>query len=513
MTISKTPGVYVQENLSPLAPVTSTSGVSIAAFIGSTGRGPLGAKFVGSWSAFTNIYGAFGDATQPLPFAVWAYFANGGRGCYVSRAINANAVTATVNLDDVQSSPETAIKVDCIAPGLWGNSASIGVKKLANGRFDLIVRYGGAAESNVVERFADVSLDPADPRYCVSIVNSVVSGSGYVRVTNVKAASPPWTYNPSEDSPAEIANASLASGTDGTGTPDRASALRGLDQVDENLVVNFPAESSSTVINDGIVWAEQRGTAFIVVDGPQATAGSNSDAVTAVYLAMVSGGSAISVTSYGAIYGPWLAMTDPSSSVPGAMRMVAPGGAVLGKYAQVEANRGIAKTPAGTETRLSGVLDLEARFTMANTDALADAAINVIRLVTGAGFCIMGGRTLRDGYPDRYISIRRTLGMLRRDLTSLTRFAIFEPNDDALWNLITRSITQYLNGLMQQGVLKGSTESEAFFVKCDGENNLASTVAVGRVNVTVGVALRGPAEYIVITIGQYDGGVDVSATV
>lgn len=512
MTINKTPGVYVQETLSPLAPVSSTAGASVAAFVGTAPRGQLAPVFCGSWGQFVTLFGGFGGTTQPLPYAVWSYFANGGRGCYISRAANANAVTATVSLLDIDSDPVASLKVDAISPGTWGNGLSVGVKTLSNGRCDLIVRLGGSAEANVVERFADVSMDPVDNRYVVSIVNSTVSGSGYVRVTNLKLAISGWTYDSGDDALAEIANVALTTGTEGTGTPDKAAAIRLLDQIEDNLVVNLPGETTASVVNDAIAWAEDRGTAFLVVDGPQAAAGSTPSQVASGYLAMVSGGSAVSVTSYAAIYGPWLAMVDPASSVPGAMRMIAPGGAVLGQYARVEANRGIAKAPAGTETRLSAVLDLEARFSAANLDALGDAAINPIRLVTGAGFCIMGARTLRDGYPDRYVSIRRTLGMLRKDLTSITRFAIFEPNDATLWGLLTSTVTKYLNSLMQNGTLKGNTENAAFYVKCDGENNPPSQVAVGRVNLTVGVALRGPAEFIVITIGQYDGGSDVTVT-
>ncbi len=511
MTINKTPGVYIQEALTPLAPTNVASGGSSAAFVGTTTRGQLGPVYCGSWSAFVNNFGAFEDPSRYLPYAVWAYFTNGGRGCYVSRAVTTNAAKADADLDDIQGTPETGLTVTAVSPGTWGNSVSVGIKALANGRSDLIVRYGGANESNVVERFADMSTNPTDPRYIVNIVNSSIAGSTYIRVTNPKNV-PGYVYDSEDDALDEVANVALSGGTEGTGNPDKAAALRLLDQIDDNLVVNLPGESGSTVVNDAITWAETRGTAFIVVDGAQANAGSTSAQVAAVYTAMVSGGSAISVTSYAAIYGPWLAVSDPSSFVTGAMRMIPPGGAVLGKFSQVEANRGIAKTPAGTETRLGGVLDLEARFTSTDTDALGEAAINVIRDVTGAGFCIMGGRTLKDGYPDRYVSTRRTLNMLRKELTEITRFAIFEPNDGVLWNLITQTITQYLNQLMQSGVLRGNTEAEAFFVKCDAENNPPSLVAVGRVNVTVGVALTAPAEYIVITISQYDGGTDVTAT-
>jgi phage tail sheath protein FI len=55
-------------------------------------------------------------------------------------------------------------------------------------------------------------------------------------------------------------------------------------------------------------------------------------------------------------------------------------------------------------------------------------------------------------------------------------------------------------------VLAGTTPDQAYFVTCDSSNNTAASVANGVVNISVGVAVQTPAEFIVIEIGQYSGG-------
>jgi phage tail sheath protein FI len=56
----------------------------------------------------------------------------------------------------------------------------------------------------------------------------------------------------------------------------------------------------------------------------------------------------------------------------------------------------------------------------------------------------------------------------------------------------------------------GASPNDAFFVKCDSDNNTALTIANGQVVIEVGVALQRPAEFIVIRISQYDGGAVVT---
>jgi hypothetical protein len=177
-----------------------------------------------------------------------------------------------------------------------------------------------------------------------------------------------------------------------------------------------------------------------------------------------------------------------------------------------DVTRGVQKPPAGITARVTDVLNVETRFSSTDLDGLNQAGINIIRPVPGNGFCIMGARTLQTGMPSRYVSIRRTLQYLRKALTDGTIFAAFEPDNTVLWDQISASITQFLTSQMQIGLLSGNTPDQAFYVICDDSINTEQSVANGEVHIEVGVALNSPAEFIVITLGQYQSTASSSAS-
>ena len=58
-------------------------------------------------------------------------------------------------------------------------------------------------------------------------------------------------------------------------------------------------------------------------------------------------------------------------------------------------------------------------------------------------------------------------------------------------------------------MLMGTTPDQAFFVKCDAENNPFDSIRKGRVNIDVGIAPVYPAEFVIFRISQYEAGSDV----
>jgi phage tail sheath protein FI len=115
----------------------------------------------------------------------------------------------------------------------------------------------------------------------------------------------------------------------------------------------------------------------------------------------------------------------------------------------------------------------------------------------------MGARTLKqDGTANKYVNMRRSLNYIRKNLQNLTEFALFENNDERLWAQIRTTLGSFLNEYKNQGGLRGATNAQAFFIKCDAENNSAQQIANGEVHIQVGVALQYPAEFIVIDLSQ-----------
>jgi phage tail sheath protein FI len=63
-----------------------------------------------------------------------------------------------------------------------------------------------------------------------------------------------------------------------------------------------------------------------------------------------------------------------------------------------------------------------------------------------------------------------------------------------------------LSKLQSQGALQGVSAAEAFFVKCDAENNPPELRELGQVVIEIGLAALSPAEFIVVRITRSAGG-------
>jgi len=505
-----TPGVYVEENLSAGAAGDGSASRAVGAFVGIAPTGPSVPTLVRTWSQYVTLFGGFDGPRNYLPYAVYQFFANGGSQCYIVRATRADATYATAALTDStpagDGGPKTALQVTALAAGSYSNNLSVDIRPTGaeGGRFDLLVLFKG----QIVERFADLSSNPDDSRYVVSVVNSPADGSLYIKLTNPKIADG-YVYDLEDDViPAQTVN--LTGGSDGVQPYDYVSAAKKLDDIpNTNFDLNLPAVNDTAVLNPIIDWAEKRGNVFVIVDGPRAAEGATSDQVMAGYISMVGSQSgALLASSHAAIYGPWLMVVDPASNRWGARRLLPPGGAVMGQMAKTDMVRNVAKAPAGVENAIVNVLSTEAKFTEEQLDELAYNHINVIRLIPGYGHCIWGARTLKRSLPDLYVPVRRTLIMLRKTLADQTRWAVFEPNASDLWQKVRLVLSTYLSKLRQAGILAGQTDKEAFFVNCGPDQNPQSEINAGRLNIEVGVRLLYPAEFVIIRLSHYDGGVE-----
>lgn len=503
------PGVYVQENLTPLPSSTTDTGNALAAFCGTATFGPSTPTLISSWAQYAALYNAFGTTQDLLPYAVYSYFANGGTGCYVVRATASDAVAAHVTLNDTQGTPAALLTVTAKSVGAYGNNIFLTVNANPTpGYFDLIVAVGST--SNITDRFVAVTLNPADPQYLLSIVNSPTSGSQTIAIAYVSTVSP-WTV---AQTPAAQVNTPLASGSDGTPSNiNLTTAAEQLATVQGVVNLNLPGITTPATINALTAWAAAQGNVFLVVDSPQAS--STETATVNAYLALAptaQTGTPYTQSSYAAVYGPWLVTNDPSSLAAGAVRTLPPGGAVLGQFAAVDASTGPYQSPSGTGTTLVGVVGVDQVFQAANLDALNNANINIIRSVPRYGFCIMGARTLAFGMPSRYVAIRRTLMYVESLLKRNVQFALFQPNNSVLWNKISSVLNQSLGALMQAGYFGSQIATSAYWVRCDSTTMSPADVASGVVKIAVGVALSAPAEYVIINIGLFDATTNVSST-
>lgn len=506
MTAYTNPGVYVTESpLSSLVP--STGGVSSAAFWGRAARGPVTATAVSDWTTYKSLFGDL-ENQYDLGYAVYHYFANGGRTAYVTRVVAAADVKAQT-ADAVEWYPlatgalgvaQDLMTVTAASPGTWGNDLDVQTKAgstLASSTnfptFDLVVLYKNVE----VERWTDVSPDETANRYVESVVNTY---SNFIRVSNVNPGNHPYHADAVY---ATSVTTALAGGTSGTvADGDYTSAFGSIDLVEGNLILNAVGQTGATVAGALVTKASTRGDSFVILD-PDVNDTSFSDIQTSV--AAYSG---LGSSSYAATYAPALLMVDPAKSGVGAVRATYPGGALAGLYVRTDVERSVAKAPAGYAADIRGALAPTVKLTTTQVGTLynSQTPVNTFKTVAGAGVTVDGARTLQKANPDRFINVRRTLNYLKYSLKELTQFAVFEANDPRLWTEVNVKVAGFLSEFWRSGGLKGERANEAFFVVCDASNNTTASIDQGQLKVDVGVSLQYPAEFVLINISQWSGG-------
>lgn len=513
------PGAYINEQLLPLLTgAAQIPGEAVAAFANAFNIGPVIPTFCSSWQQFTSLYGNFSQSNQnPLHFAVYSYFVNGGTGCYVLRVPNTDAVAASLAIPDLGSSTvftAHAAQQQVQSPGAWGNQIYIEIVALSaitnhvNINVYNVPVGGSVGAAFLVESFLNVSTNPADSRYAFTLINSPVSGSNYIQLTGGL----PYIQGTTDF--ATMVPTPLASGADGTTSPAStfaATITNGFDNYCTNQVLNLNipggwnasgSMNSNTINNTVVAWAAAREDVFVLVDGPLPNFPESSPSVVSAYENMVTGGSSLAPSSFVAVHGPYLLVQDPASSIAGATRYIGPSGSLLGLWAFTDNLVGPQQVAAGTSFGQVSCLGLETYFTPTDLNNLFPFNINAIKKVPGYGFCVYGARTLLQGYPDMYIPVRRVLMKVEHDAINLTQFAMFEPNVPTLWQNVTTVLQNYLTTQTLAGLLGSTSPALAFSVTCDGTNNSQQSAQAGLLNISIAVALGSPVEIIVINISQ-----------
>jgi Bacteriophage tail sheath protein len=208
--------------------------------------------------------------------------------------------------------------------------------------------------------------------------------------------------------------------------------------------------------------------------------------------------------SYGALYFPWVKALDPTGRSRAPI-LLPPSGYLAGVYARIDASRGVWKAPAGTEASLNGVVGLAAELNDVQHGNLNPKGVDVIRRFPGSGVVAFGARTISSDAEWKYVPVRRTAIMLRISIYYGIQWAVFEPNDESLWSQLRLNIGSFMMTLFRQGAFQGSTPSQGFFVKCDGETTTQADIDTGVVNILVGFAPLKPAEFVVVKISQKAG--------
>ncbi|WP_129793271.1 phage tail sheath C-terminal domain-containing protein [Sphingosinicella sp. CPCC 101087] len=406
--------------------------------------------------------------------------------------VNLNPITT---LADARGRLEAAIRAAQPGDPLWagatvqttqdGRLRVLAGRNAATYRPDIIVTFADNA-GNLAERLALRAADDATENVQQYALGSAAAlPAGFMRSAVAGTESDP------------LAAADLL------GTTGSRTGVFALEEIDLFNILFIPdaallgsVADLSQVMSGAINFAEQR-RAFVLVDVEPNT-GSLDGAQT--WLG--------EVTTAGlrhrnaAAYFPRLAIPDPLNQ--GRPRLIGSSGTVAGIYARTDAARGVWKAPAGIETTLRGVIDIDYKLSDPEHGQLNPVGLNAVRTFDLPGNVLWGARTLvgADALASdwKYVPVRRTALFIEESLFRGLQWVVFEPNDAPLWAQIRAAAGSFMQGLFRQGAFQGKSPREAYLVKCDAETTTQADIDAGIVNVFVGFAPLKPAEFVIISL-------------
>jgi uncharacterized protein len=513
------PGVYVEEVPSSQK-VLSAAPTAIAAFVGFTESAPTddpndpqGAapRLVTSWSQFESLYGSFAEGCM-LPLAVYGYFANGGSIAYICRVPNTSPAgePARLSLPAADRALGLPLTIESVEPdadiAVEVSTDDLGEEAPDDGPapFTLTVLLNGEP----VESHPNLDFSSGD-RNVKKVVNAT-STRIKVELTLDKGADvanqlellKPGRYPLQKAAPVSV----KVGGRKFAGSESARSGINGLAVADEVTMVVVPDLITAATKEDGSVdlnlWksvqtalishCEQNGNRMAILDAPPG--------MTPQQVKEWRSEIAMYDSAFGALYYPWIKVDNPVGVNGNSEIFIPPSGHIAGVWARTDETRGVWKAPANDTIR--GLLDVERAVTQNEQSLLNPMGINCIRPFGTRGIRIWGARTLASDTDWRYINVRRLFNMVEATIHDGTQWAVFEPNDMALWEGVKRTLTAFLRGLWSAGALFGATPDEAFYVKCDAETNPPESIDEGKLVVEVGIAPVKPAEFVVFRISQ-----------
>jgi len=535
------PGIFVEEVTYGVRPIDGVP-TGTAGFVGVTLRGPLDPRLVTSFEEFERLYGGRLPVDESyLPFAVEGFFNNGGRRCFIARVAPDDAATSLGLLDG-------RVEIRAIGPGEWGNriafhveAAGLQTEGQPPTRFRLTVACwdrslpapladapsagasdADASQPTIYEVHDNLSAEPSSPDFYERRINGK---SDMIEVRRHADGAPTLLSEPNflqnlgtagttgsmvgprdyegRVLPAQLDDAAQpdsaappddAAQTDGDAPPDdaaRKTGLLGLEDIDEIAIVCVPDHHRDSGITDALIGhCERRKDRFAVLHSrPEVDTLDNIDNIRPP-----------ADTQYAAFYLPWVIVLDPATDGD---TLVPASGHVAGIYANTDAERGVFKAPANVVVR--GVTDLQYPITDREQEILNRRGVNCIRTFPHRGIRLWGARTCSTDSTWKYISVRRLLLFLEESIKEGIGWAVFEPNDEHLWERVHRTIEQFLTRQWESGALAGTKADEAFFVTVDRTTMSADDIANDRLIVVVGVAPAKPAEFITFRITLQTG--------
>ena len=535
---------------------------STAGFVGLAERGPVTGQpqLVTSFADYKRMYGgylseaAYGGA-RFLPYAVEQFFLNGGARAYIMRAAPADAKAGIVQAG--------VLTISAANPGAWAENMRVTVAPASKAKTQVLAVDGadltlknadGFNPGDVVELFdgkeavyATVKsvLDRVvtlDAPCTADVADSRVGTSKYIRTCeititarlddmveiyeNLSLKAGALNYAPVRTAKSELIRVEVepkadaetvvpyelcggtgselvltpAGGSNGTvltvaagtylGKDDGPGKRTGLQAFLENgnvSIMAIPGVTLPEVQSALIAFCENKKSCFAILDIPMELTKTND---VANFRDMYD-------STYAAMYHPWLQMYDAGSKHAA---YFPPSGAMAGIYARSDNERGVHKAPANEVVR--GCIGLSCSYNTGEQDILNPLGVNLIRAFPGRGIRVWGARTISSNGLWKYVNVRRLFIYVEESIKANTNWVVFEPNSEALWSRVTRTIANFLATCWRDGALAGSSPDQAFFVECGPTTMTQDDIDNGRLICQIGIAPVKPAEFVIFRITQ-----------
>ena len=503
------PGVFVEEVEAGSRPLEGV-GTAVAAFVGLAEDGPFNTPtLVSNWTQFSTVFGGFVPGSY-LARSVYGYFLNGGGNCYIVRIGQevSEASPRSARAREIAAAPRAQIgrlRIRAADPSADAGSIAVeiaqaGGENPSDDMFKVVVKQHG----ETVEEFDRVTLG----RGKANVATLVNAESKIIHIEEIAPGAVEKVAHEETaltEPPPPSATPRQLTTDDYVGDIADRTGFAGLETVNDVTMLSVPDLMSAYqqgVIDLDTVQAVQlamiahcelMGERIAILDPPP---GLNPQQIKEWRMDKAGYDSA-----FAALYWPWVKVADPAS---GALSFMPPSGHMAGIWGRNDDTRGVHCAPANEVIR--GAVSLEMQITKTEQELLNPVGINCLRSFPGRGTRVWGARTLSSNPEWRYINVRRLFNYLEESILNGTNWAVFEPNDEALWARLRRTISAFLVNEWRKGALFGSTPDEAFFVKCDAETNPAEGIDAGQVVCLVGVAPVKPAEFVIFRLSQFSGG-------
>jgi hypothetical protein len=523
----------------------------------------LGQPFVPTYvTSYSEYVAKFGESFKSSSYyyeyftslAAKDFFQNGGQTLLVTRIISGSAGVSTYSQATVPGVVDaSSFVIETLAWGdIMNNTSSIVSGALASGSnlnvrwevtnistgsglFTLAVRAGNdnTAQSNYLETWANLSLDPALPNYISRVIgdikpvftidsdgNYVVDTTGsysnasrYIRVKSVTTPQVDSIDNNGNYKATQYSGSlpALGSGSYGGSVSGGVVATTATQLMNETITTSniqgfAPADYitafnilnnsdayqfnvllapgvglSNSAISTMISTVEGRGDSIAVVDA----------GIYGIAISSAVNAAAVQSSNYAATYYPWVQLY---SSTLGKSVWAPPSTVIGGVYAFNDQVAASWFAPAGLNRGgVPSVLRAEKRLSQADRDSLYSGNVNPLATFPGEGVVVYGQKTLQKKQTalDR-VNVRRLLIALKDYIGQVSNSLVFEQNTNVTRNRFLAQVNPYLESVVQRQGLY------AYKVVMDDSNNTPDVIDRNQLVGQIYIQPTKTAEFIIL---------------